>query len=279
VVALTIGGSDSSGGAGIAADLKTMAAFGVHGAAAITAVTAQTSLVVDSVFQVPLELLQRQIEMVLDDMRPRGIKTGLIPSVAMIEAIAEMLARGPLLVVDPVMVAGTGDRLTTEDTLGALRATLIPIAAVITPNIAEAEVLTNRTIASLADRRQAARDLVAMGAGAAIVKGGHAQGEAVDVFCDSDGPVDIPGSGRIDAPEVHGTGCAYSAAITAQLALGLSPLESARGAKAFLERAILRSSRAGPGPAPINPCSKPQSVGVRNQPVGNPTEPHSPTDS
>src|SRR2546423_1528298 len=214
-VALTIAGSDSGGGAGIQADLKTFAVLGVHGTSAITAVTAQATTGVTDILELPTSLIRKQIAVVAGDIGVQAAKTGMLSSAAIIATVAGSITelRIPNLVVDPVMVAKGGAKLLRDDAVAALRERLLPLAAVITPNIPEAEVLLGRHIASLEDRREAARDLVAMGARIAVVKGGHAEGDATDVFFDGTQMIEIVGE-RIATQNTHGSGCVFSAAIT-----------------------------------------------------------------
>src|SRR5256885_14786579 len=185
-VALTIAGSDSGGGAGIQADLKTFAVLGVHGTSAITAITAQDTTGVTDILELPTSLIRKQIAVVVGDIGVQAAKTGMLSSAAIIATVAGAITelRIPNLVVDPVMVAKGGAKLLRDDAVAALRERLLPLAAVITPNIPEAEVLLGRRIQSLEERRRAARDLVAMGARIAVVKGGHADGDATDGFFD-----------------------------------------------------------------------------------------------
>ena len=184
-VALTIAGSDSGGGAGIQADLKTFAVLGVHGTSAITAITAQNTEGVIDYLELPTSLVRDQIAAVVEDIGVQAAKTGMMSSASIIEAVAQAVRDFGIerLVVDPVMVAKGGARLLRGNAVAALRTELVPLASVLTPNLPEAEVLLERTIRTLDDRRQAARDLVALGAHAAVVKGGHAPGDATDVFC------------------------------------------------------------------------------------------------
>lgn len=255
-VALTIAGSDSGGGAGIQADLKTFAALGVHGTSAITAITAQNTVDVTEILELPGGLIRAQIAAVVEDIGVQAAKTGMLFSAAIIETVAAAVAEFRLeaLVVDPVMVAKGGARLLREDAVTALRTMLVPLAAVITPNLPEAEVLLGRSVETLEERRQAARDLIAMGARAAVVKGGHAEIDAIDVFCDGATLVEIPGE-RITTPHTHGSGCAFSAAIAAGLAKGRAPLEAVRDAKGFIARAITESIEIGRGHGPVNPMA------------------------
>ena len=266
-VALTIAGSDSGGGAGIQADLKTFAALGVHGTSAITAVTAQNTTGVTDILELPVSLIREQIRAIVEDMEVGAAKTGMLSSSEIIAAVADAIARHRIdkLVVDPVMVAKGGARLLRDDAVSALRELLIPLAAVITPNLPEAEVLLGRKIATLDERRAAARDLVALGARAAVVKGGHAEGDAVDVFFDGSRTIELQAR-RITTSNTHGSGCVFSAAITAGLARGLVPLEAVREAKAFITEAIANSLEIGHGHGPVNPMFDPPRARRANSP-------------
>ena len=253
-VALTIAGSDSGGGAGIQADLKTFAALGVHGTSAITAITAQNTVTVTDVLELPPALVVAQVDAVVDDMGVAAAKTGMLSSAAIIEAVARAIRRHDisLLVVDPVMVAKGGAHLLRDDAVDALRTVMLPLAAVITPNLPEAEVLLGRSIATLDERRNAAQELVRMGARAAVVKGGHAEGDAVDVFADADQLFELSAQ-RIDTANTHGSGCTFSAAIASYLAMGMNSADAVRRAKAFISSAIEFSIEAGTGHGPVNP--------------------------
>src|SRR5450759_723144 len=217
-VAFTIAGSDSGGGAGIQADLKTFAALGVHGASAITALTAQNTLGVTEILEVPPAFVSAQIEAVMADIGAAAAKTGMLSSAAIIEVVASAVARHNIrnLVVDPVMVAKGGARLLRDDAVNALRVLLLPLAMVVTPNLPEAEVLLGRPIRTLDERRQAARDLVALGAHAAVVKGGHTDEQlSIDHYFDGTELVELQ-SPRIATANTHGSGCVFSAAIAAE---------------------------------------------------------------
>jgi len=253
-VAMTIAGSDSGGGAGIQADLKTFAALGVHGTSALTAITAQNTQGVTDILELPLSLIREQIDVVVDDIGVQAAKTGMLSSAAIIETVAEAIVRHQIrnLVVDPVMVAKGGAKLLRDDAVAALRARLVPLAAVLTPNLPEASVLLGRRVESLEERRQAARDLVAMGARAVVVKGGHAEGDVTDVFFDGSDIVELAGE-RIATANTHGSGCVFSAAITAGLARGAEPLAAVREAKSFITRAIAEAIEIGHGHGPVNP--------------------------
>jgi len=253
-VAMTVAGSDSGGGAGIQADLKTFAVLGVHGTSAVTAITAQNTQGVTEILELPASLVREQIDVVVRDLGVQAAKTGMLSSATIIETVAEAMRRHGVskLVVDPVMVAKGGAKLLRDDAVAALREQLVPLAGVLTPNLPEAAVLLDRRIESLDERRRAARDLVAMGARAVVVKGGHAERDVVDVFFDGSELVELE-SERIDTTNTHGSGCAFSAAITAGLARGASPLEAVREAKSFITDAIRHSLDLGHGHGPVNP--------------------------
>jgi len=253
-IALTVAGSDSGGGAGIQADLKTFAALGVHGASAITAITAQNTVGVTDIFELPPWIVTAQIDAVASDLRIEAAKTGMLASTEIIEAVAAAIQKHgiDLLVVDPVMVAKGGAHLLRDDAVGALRARLLPLAAVITPNIPEAEVLLGRSITTLDQRREAAVDLLALGPRAVVVKGGHADGDAIDVFWDGKELVELIAT-RIDTRNTHGSGCTFSASIAARLAAGRQPIDAVRDAKQFITSAIEFGLEIGQGHGPVNP--------------------------
>jgi hydroxymethylpyrimidine kinase/phosphomethylpyrimidine kinase len=256
-VALTIAGSDSGGGAGIQADLKTFAALGVHGTSAITAITAQNTITVTDIFELPVDIITAQIDAIVSDLEVRAAKTGMLSSSKIIDAVAVAITRHRItsVVVDPVMVAKGGARLLRADAIDALRLRLLPLAAVITPNLPEAEVILGRAVRTLAERRAAARDLVALGVRAAVVKGGHAEDDVTDVFWDGTNMVELSGV-RVPTANTHGSGCVFSAAIAAGLAKGLEPLAAVRGAKEFIAGAIEHSLELGHGHGPVNPMFK-----------------------
>ena len=252
--ALTIAGSDSGGGAGIQADLKTFAARGVYGTSVITTITAQNTLGVSGVLELPMEIIAAQVDAVLCDIGTDAAKTGMLASVAIIETVSDKLRQWQIgrLVVDPVMVAKSGDRLLREEAVGALREHLLPLALVVTPNIPEAESLAGMTIASDEDRREAARRIAAFGPRYVIVKGGHAAGDPVDFFFDGVRVTPIVTGPRIDTPNTHGTGCTFSAAIAAGLARGLDPEGAAWGAKEYITAALRASYSIGAGHSPVH---------------------------
>jgi hydroxymethylpyrimidine/phosphomethylpyrimidine kinase len=254
-VALTIAGSDSGGGAGVQADLKTFAALGVYGTSAITAITAQNTLGVTDILEVPPGLVRAQIEAIMADIGAAAAKTGMLSSAPIIEVVCAAITKYNIrnLVVDPVMVAKGGARLLRDDAVDALRTKLLPIAAVVTPNLPEAEVLLGRAIRTLDERRQAAQDLVALGARAAVVKGGHADDHlAIDHYFDGVQLVELH-SPRISTANTHGSGCVFSAAIAASLAKGSDSLAAVHQAKEFITGAIERSLEVGRGHGPVNP--------------------------
>jgi hydroxymethylpyrimidine/phosphomethylpyrimidine kinase len=252
-VALTIAGSDSGGGAGIQADLRTFAAHGLHGTCAITAVTAQNSVRVTDYVALEPRMVVAQIEAVTSDMPVAAAKTGMLANRGIIEAVA-VVASGwnvPFLVVDPVMVAKGGDRLLDRDAEQAYVERLFPLATVLTPNLSEAEALLQRPVRTLDDMKAAARELHRRGVRAVVVKGGHLPGDATDVFFDGTRLEELRAS-RIDTANTHGTGCTYASAIASRLALGEELLEAVRGAKVYLTEAIRRSYAVGHGHGPVD---------------------------
>jgi len=251
--ALTIAGSDSGGGAGIQADLKTFSALGVFGMSAITAITAQNTTAVTAVFELPPDLVAAQIDAVLTDIGADAVKTGMIANSEIIRVVAAKIREYGIsaLVVDPVMVATSGDRLLREDAVAALKADLIPLATVVTPNLPEAEMLTGGTVATLSEMRDAARAIVGLGARSALVKGGHLDGDAVDIFYDGTDFAELRAK-RIDTTSTHGTGCTLAAAIAALLARG-EPLPAAiNGAKTYLTAALEHAFPLGHGHGPVH---------------------------
>jgi hydroxymethylpyrimidine/phosphomethylpyrimidine kinase len=246
-VALTVAGSDSGGGAGIQADLRTFAAHGLHGTSALTAVTAQNSMGVTAWTALDPALVVAQIEAVATDMPVAAAKTGMLATAGIVAAVAEAVERLRIapLVVDPVMVAKSGDRLLDAEAERAYAA-LVPRATLITPNLHEAAALLRRPVADVAAMREAARDLRDLGAAAVLVKGGALPGDAVDVFFDGARLVELPAP-RIDTRNVHGAGCTLSAAICARLAAGSELLDAVRGAKAYLTEGLRRSYAVGRG--------------------------------
>jgi hydroxymethylpyrimidine/phosphomethylpyrimidine kinase len=247
-IALTIAGSDSGGGAGIQADLKTFQAHGVHGLSAITAVTSQNTRGVTAVHAVPLAHVRSQLDAVFDDFPVGAVKTGMLGSAAIVRLVArEMRRRQPAwLVVDPVMVATSGARLLATDAAASLVGELIPLADVLTPNLPEAEALLGRPLKTPRDFDAAGDALLSLGARAVLLKGGHAGSlEVVDRWYDARGKLEIRHS-RLPH-EGHGTGCTLASAIAAELAKGRSPRTAARRAVAYVHRALARGYRPGGG--------------------------------
>jgi hydroxymethylpyrimidine/phosphomethylpyrimidine kinase len=256
--ALTIAGSDSGGGAGIQADLKTFLALGCHGMSAITALTAQNTVAVTGIHEVPPEFVIQQIDAVATDIGVDAAKTGMLASSALVEAAAKGVESNGIerLVVDPVFVSKHRDRLLAEDAVVALKERLLPLALVVTPNLYEAEGLVGSEVTSLDEMKEAARALHAMGPRSVLVKGGHLQSErAVDVFFDGRDMLELDGP-RFDTDDTHGTGCALSAAIAARLAHGDELVAAVRAAKEFVSGAIEHSIRIGKGFGPVNPAWK-----------------------
>ena len=256
-IALTIAGSDSSGGAGIQADLKTFAALGVYGASVITALTAQNTQGVSGIHQVPAEFVTAQIDAVFSDLAVAAVKIGMVAHPPVIDAIVAGLARwSPKhVVLDPVMVATSGDRLLAAEAVDALRTKLIPLASVITPNLPEAAALLDEGMAAdeAAVERQGRR-LLALGCKAVLIKGGHGEGaESIDYLIDSSG-VTALAAPRIATKNTHGTGCSLSSAIAAGLAKGEGMETAVRNAKAWVSAAIAAADRfsVGHGHGPIH---------------------------
>jgi hydroxymethylpyrimidine/phosphomethylpyrimidine kinase len=251
--ALTIAGSDSGGGAGIQADLKTFAALGVYGTSAIAALTAQNTMGVSGVHVVPAEFVTQQIESVTSDIGCDAVKTGMLASAAIVEAVAATVEALdlPNLVVDPVMIAKSGDRLLDVDAVHAVKSTLLRLARVVTPNVPEAEVLADMRIQSLADMREAARRIMRHRPAAVIVKGGHLAGDTVtDVLFDGDRLLELS-EPRVESRYTHGTGCTFSAAIAAYLARGQSLPDATRGAKTYVTAAMRSGIDLGTGHRPL----------------------------
>lgn len=251
--ALSIAGSDSGGGAGIQADLKTFSSLGVYGATALTAVTAQNTVAVTAFDLVSTDLVTAQITAVLDDIGAHAIKTGMLGSADIIRAVAQCLENytDPPLVVDPVMVSKSGAHLLPKEAAEMLKNVLLPRALIVTPNIPEAEVLTGVSISCTDDMLHAASRLLATGVTYVVVKGGHLEGDATDLVYSKDEHLFLR-SARIMSHCTHGTGCTFSAAITAYLARGLSPINAIQCAKTYITQAILSARQIGSGHAPTN---------------------------
>jgi hydroxymethylpyrimidine/phosphomethylpyrimidine kinase len=252
--ALTIAGSDSGGGAGIQADLKTFSAFGVYGMSVLTAITAQNTVGVQGIETLTPAFIRTQFESVVSDIGVDALKTGMLGTAAVVAAVAAMIADAGLtnLVVDPVMVAKSGDHLLAEDAVQAVRTLLLPLALVITPNVPEAETLVGGPIETVDDMKAAAQRLHDLGPRWIVVKGGHMGGETVtDLLYDGTAfqSLDTP---RIETPHTHGTGCTFSAAMTACLAKGRSVPDAFAAAKRYTHAAIAAAPGLGHGHGPLN---------------------------
>jgi hydroxymethylpyrimidine/phosphomethylpyrimidine kinase len=251
---LTIAGSDPSGGAGIQADLKTYGALGVYGMAVITALTAQNTQEVAGVEEVSPEFVALQIDTIFADITPDAVKTGMLASAAIIETVAgkSRTHRFQNLVVDPVMIAKSGDRLVWEDAISALREELIPEAFVVTPNLPEAGVIVGSELRNTNEMRDAARMIHAMGAKNVVMKGGHLPGDTVvDILFDGQDFHEFAGP-RIDTKNTHGTGCTLASAIAAYLAQGETVAEAVRKAKDYITEALRHSYDIGHGHGPVH---------------------------
>ena len=238
-VALTIAGSDSSGGAGIQADLKVFQALGIYGATAVTAVTVQNSKGVHRIHPVPADVVSAQIHELFEDIRPSAVKIGMLVSAEIVQAVADSirLKKAMNIVVDPVMASSSGRELLSDDGVKSLKKVLIPMATVVTPNYAEAERLSGIAISSDKDSEDAGRNILGLGCGAVLLTGGHRKDRPVDLYMDQNGNV-RRFEGEFSGPDIHGTGCVFSAAIAANLAHGISLIDAVEQAKLFTARAI-----------------------------------------
>jgi hydroxymethylpyrimidine/phosphomethylpyrimidine kinase len=261
--ALTIAGSDSSGGAGIQADLKTFAAFGIYGVSAITAVTAQSTRGIEAALALAADFVTAQIEAVAGDFTIDATKIGMLANAAIVEAVAAAIAELdlPLVIVDPVLVSSSGERLLDEDGVRALCAELLPRARVVTPNIPEAEALSGGSIESMADVYEAARRIHDLGPGAVIITGGHGHEKGLGLRAEGSEVVDLLFDGhtfhelrasRVESPHTHGTGCTFASAIAAGLALGRELPEAAARAQQYVAGAIAHAPGIGHGRGPLD---------------------------
>jgi hydroxymethylpyrimidine/phosphomethylpyrimidine kinase len=252
---LVIAGSDSGGGAGIQADIKTITAFGGYAATAITALTAQNTLGVEAVHMVPPDFIARQIVVVLDDIGADVVKVGMLGDAATIEVVCDTLAQhaGDIpIVLDPVMVATSGARLLADDAVAMLRDRLLPMACLITPNVPEAEALTGLEIPNVAMMHRAASRLLTLGAPAVLLKGGHLHGEhVVDLLATADGVEDFIAP-RIESRHTHGTGCTLASGVAAGLAQGLAMRDAVQRAREYVRAAIETAPGFGAGHGPLN---------------------------
>ncbi len=253
-IVMTIAGSDSSGGAGIQADLKTFQELNVFGTSAITALTAQNTLGVEGIFPTSAEFVQQQIEVVMQDLPVKAAKTGMLFSSEIIEAVAKSLKDKDIqLVIDPVMIAKGGASLLQNEAVKALKTSLLPLATVLTPNIPEAEVISGITIKSAADIKHAAKIILDMGVACVVMKGGHLEGvDAIDTVYFQDGTSFSMKTKRINTKHTHGTGCTFSSAITAFLGAGYDIREAIIEAKKFVQLAIQNPLNIGHGHGPTN---------------------------
>lgn len=251
--AMTIAGSDSGGGAGIQADLKTFFALGVYGTSVLTAVTAQNTVEVAAIAEVPDEVVIAQIDTVAEDIGADAVKTGMLSSRSIIQNVADRIEAWGFrnLVVDPVMVSKSGVPLLQANAIDALKAELLPKALVVTPNAHEAAVLTGLPVTDLDTAREAARGIHALGPRLVVITGGHLAGPATDLVYDGSAFTPLQGD-RIETPNTHGTGCTFAAALAAYLALGEEPVASIELAKRFVEAALRASYPVGSGHSPVN---------------------------
>ena len=249
---LTIAGSDSGGGAGIQADIKTITMHGCYAMSVITALTAQNTLGVQGILEVPPEFVAKQIDAVFPDLQPEAVKIGMVSGARLVHVIAEKMREyhPQHLVIDPVMVSTSGHRLLQKDAMDALTAELLPLADVLTPNIPEAEELTGMTIRDIPAMRKAAAQLAERFQAAVLVKGGHLEDTATDVLCENGKISELPAV-RIDTGNTHGTGCTLSAAIASNLAKGMSVMVSTCAAKGYLASALRAGFDIGRGSGPL----------------------------
>jgi hydroxymethylpyrimidine kinase/phosphomethylpyrimidine kinase len=259
---LTIAGSDSGGGAGIQADLKTFTAFGVFGTSVITAVTAQNTIGVQGILEIPAEFVGRQIDSVMQDIGADSVKIGMLANTEVIEVVADRIRKYKmkLVVLDPVMVAKSGDRLLNMDSQKALIEKLFPLPYLITPNLAEAEIITGLKIKNVEQMVEAAKKILKMGPKNVLVKGGHLQGEqdAIDILVTNEEKIYRFISKRIKTKNTHGTGCTYSSAIVAELAKGNDLVKSIKSAKKYIDCTIKGGQflQIGHGHGPLNHMAK-----------------------
>jgi hydroxymethylpyrimidine/phosphomethylpyrimidine kinase len=255
-IALTIAGSDPSGGAGIQADLKTFHQFGVYGTSVISLLTVQNTLGVSAVQPLPASIVLAQLNAVLEDLPPQAVKTGALGTAEIVELVAERADRLPFLVVDPVIMSKKGKPLLDEDGTVALIQKLLPRAYLVTPNVQEAALIVGRELTNVTALKEAARMIADLGPKAVLVKGGHLGAEATDVLY-YNRTLDALPAPRIQSQHTHGTGCTYSAAITALLAQGVELTEAVHTAKRYITRAIETSPGLGQGCGPINHFATP----------------------
>jgi len=264
-VVLTIAGSDSGGGAGIQADLKTISALGCFGTTAITAITAQNTLGVSGIHPIPVEFVKSQIKAVMDDLRPSVIKIGMVHSAAQAIGIAEALGdyKNVPVVFDPVMVASSGDHLLAEDTIATFKKVLFPLAKMVTPNLDEAAILADMEIKCIDDMKAAAVRIMQYGPYSVLIKGGHLKGtDLFDVYLDQNGVEHVYSSKKINTINTHGTGCSLSSAIVSFIALGNDHNQSISKSKIYIQHAIEQGKdvKTGEGHGPLNHFFDPQKL-------------------
>jgi len=264
-IVLSIAGSDSGGGAGIQADLKTISALGCFGTTAITAVTVQNTLGVSGIHPIPVDFVKAQIKAVMDDLRPSAVKIGMVHSAELVISIASILKayKGITVIFDPVMVATSGDRLINTETVATFKNELFPLAHIVTPNIDEAAILAEMDIHTVDDMKTAAARILAYGSNAVLVKGGHLKGsDLYDVYLDRKGDERIFRSTAIDTPNTHGTGCTLSSAIASFIALGNDMVTAITQSKQYVQMAIEQGKevKTGNGHGPLNHFFDPQKL-------------------
>lgn len=252
---LTVAGSDSGGGAGIQADIKTIYALGAYPLTVITALTAQNSVGVHGILEVPPDFIGAQLESVITDMSPHATKTGMLLNVGILKAVVRAAERNglPLLVVDPVILSSTGSVLLESDAISLMREQLLPLATVVTPNLHEAEVLSGRKVSKIDEMVAAAQRIKEFGPANVIVTGGHLKKECVDIVYDGK-EVYRFGGPRVESAHTHGSGCVFSAALATFLGMGNSLIKGAEMANDFTRKAISRGFRAGKGPGSVQPA-------------------------
>lgn len=250
---MTIAGSDSGAGAGIQADLKAIAAMGAYGTSAITSITAQNTLGVQNVFNLPLTIIADQIESILDDIGAHAVKTGMLATGDIISLVADKVKKYniKLLVVDPVMVSTSGDVLLQQDALDNLKNCLLPLAYITTPNMREAEVLSGQPVTTLSEMKEAAKKIYSFGPKNVVVKGGHLEGEAIDVLYNGK-EFKYFKNPKVDTKNTHGTGCTFAAALAANLAFGFEVEKALQKTKEYITGALKDSLDVGQGAGPVN---------------------------
>ena len=269
IATLTIAGSDSCGGAGVQADIKTMSALGCYAASVITAVTVQNTLGVTAVHAVPPDIVAGQIRAVMDDIKPRAVKVGMVNDIDTINAIADTLAEYDIenLVVDPVMVATSGARLMQDDAVEVFTKKLMPLATLLTPNVPEAEVLSGVTISNKTSMDNAARIIQNKGCKALLIKGGHIEGRKIDRLYSGNELICELEAANVDTLNTHGTGCTLSSAITSYLAIGYPIDKAIAAAKEWLTKALIAGANVeiGKGHGPVNHFYNPQKMNICEQ--------------